>query len=133
HPRLGQYEHEHTKKWAASVASADAYAFVIPEYNYFAPPSFVNAIDYLTNEWSFKAAAMVSYGGVSGGMRAAQSAKGLLTTVNMMPIPQGVALPMVMQSIKDGVYTSNALVDDSVKQTLDVLAKWAGALKTVRG
>ena len=45
HPRLGQYEHEHTKAWSGLVARGDAYVFVTPEYNYGAPPSIVNAID----------------------------------------------------------------------------------------
>jgi NAD(P)H-dependent FMN reductase len=34
HPRMQKYEHAHTKKWSASVKEADAYAFVLPEYNY---------------------------------------------------------------------------------------------------
>ena len=34
HPRLQQYEHEHTRRWSRSVASADAYVFVMPEYNF---------------------------------------------------------------------------------------------------
>ncbi len=133
HPRMGQYEFEHTKKWAASVASADAFAFVIPEYNYFAPASLVNAITYLSTEWAYKPAGLVSYGGVSGGLRAAQSSKSLLTTVNMMPVPQGVAVPMAMQAIKDGVFTSNALIDDSAKAMLDALVKWTTAMKPMRG
>ena len=132
HPRLGQYEHAHTKKWAKSVASADAFAFVTPEYNYFAPPSLVNAIDYLSNEWAFKAATLVSYGGVSGGLRAAQSAKSVLTSVGVMPIPQGVAVPMAAGMIKDGAFEPNALIQDSAKVALDSLVKWAGALKTAR-
>jgi len=46
HPRFQKYEHDHTKAWSASVASADAFVFVSPEYNYFAPPSFVNAVHW---------------------------------------------------------------------------------------
>lgn len=132
HPRLGEYQHEHTKKWSASVKSADAFAFVIPEYNYYAPPSLVNAIDYLSTEWTYKAATLVSYGGISGGLRAAQSAKSLLTTVGIMPIPQGVGIPMVGQSIEDGVFKSTPPAEDGAKATLDALAIWAKALKTIR-
>lgn len=132
HPRMGDYQHEHTKKWAKSVASADAFAFVIPEYNFFAPPSLVNAIAYLSAEWEYKAAALVSYGGVSGGLRAAQSSKGLITSVGLMPMPQGVAVPMAMQAIKDGVFAANPSNESSAKATLDALHKWSTALKTMR-
>lgn len=133
HPRLGGYEHEHTKKWSASVRSADAFAFVIPEYNYYAPPSLVNAIDYLSAEWTYKAATLVSYGGMSGGLRAAQSAKSLLTTVGIMPIPQGVGIPMVGQMIEDGKLKPAKAIEEGANATLDALAIWAKALKTIRG
>src|ERR1051326_2071677 len=46
HPRLRKYQHEHTKRWSERVARADAYVLVTPEYNYSAPPSIVNALDY---------------------------------------------------------------------------------------
>lgn len=32
-PSQGQYSKEHTKKWAAKIASFDGYVFVTPEYN----------------------------------------------------------------------------------------------------
>ena len=79
HPRLGQYEHEHTKRWSATVARADAFVFVTPEYNYGAPPSIVNAIDYLNREWAYKPVGFVSYGGVSGGTRSVQMIKQIVT------------------------------------------------------
>src|SRR6188508_1607060 len=34
HPRLRQYTHQHTKEWSAKVDAADAFVFVMPEYNY---------------------------------------------------------------------------------------------------
>ncbi|HET8598477.1 MAG TPA: NAD(P)H-dependent oxidoreductase, partial [Castellaniella sp.] len=70
HPRMQQYEHDHTKRWSASVAAADAYIFVTPEYNYSAPPTLVNALDFVYKEWNYKPCGFVSYGGVSGGLRA---------------------------------------------------------------
>ena len=45
HPAMQKYEHEHTLKWSETISKADAYVFVIPEYNFFPPPSFVNAIE----------------------------------------------------------------------------------------
>ena len=96
HPMRQNYKHEHTKKWAASVAAADAVVFVTPEYNYMPPPSLVNAISFLSKEWNYKPAGFVSYGGVSGGLRAAQQARLLASTVKMMPIPEGVPIPMVL-------------------------------------
>lgn len=134
HPRLGQYEHVHTKRWAQSVGSADAFVFVTPEYNYFAPPSFVNAITYLSKEWAYKPAGLASYGGVSAGLRAAQSEKQLLTTVKVMPIPEAVAIPMFSQFLReDGSFVPNEPLIEGANLMLSELHRWAIALKPMRG
>ena len=134
HPAKRAYTKDHTKAWSAKINEADAYAFVSPEYNYFAPPALVNALDFLVHEWKYKPAGIVSYGGVSGGLRAAQSLKGLMTTLRIMPIPEGVAIPNFAQHIDkaSGVFKSNELMDASVETMLDELAKWSAALKPMR-
>jgi len=130
HPRLQQYEKAHTQEWSASVAAADAYVFVIPEYNFGPPPSFVNALNYVYKEWNYKPCGFVSYGGVSGGLRSVQLAKQLVTTLKMMPMVESVAAPMFSQLLdEDGHFRSNPLIDDSAQQMLDELFKWAQALK----
>jgi NAD(P)H-dependent FMN reductase len=63
--------HEHTKRWSATVAAADAVVFVMPEYNRTFTAPLKNALDYLYYEWNYKPVGLVSYGGVSGGLRAA--------------------------------------------------------------
>ncbi|WP_442579436.1 NADPH-dependent FMN reductase [Mesorhizobium sp. ASY16-5R] len=134
HPRLQQYEHAHTKRWAESVAGADAFVFVTPEYNYFAPPALVNAVTYLSKEWAYKPAGLVSYGGVSGGLRAAQSEKLLLTTLKVMPIPEGVPIQMVNQYVgEDGVFRPSEQIASGAKTMLDELHRWAEALQPMRG
>jgi NAD(P)H-dependent FMN reductase len=129
HPARQQYQHAHTKAWSASVSAADAFVFVTPEYNFNPPPSLVNALNYVYREWNYKACGFVSYGGVSGGLRAVQMAKQLVTTLKMMPMVEGVAVPMVGQSLDEqGAFVSNKLIDHSAQQMLDELAKWTGAL-----
>jgi NAD(P)H-dependent FMN reductase len=132
HPIMRQYAHEHTKAWSASVAAADAYVFVTPEYNYNSSPALINALNYVYSEWNYKPAGLVSYGGVSGGLRAAQSLKLLLTTLKIVPLTEGVAIPNVAQSVDAGVYKPNDLVNASAKTMLDELVRWTGALKTLR-
>jgi len=132
HPMRRQYEHEHTKKWSASVNAADAYVFVIPEYNYMPPPAFSNALDYVFWEWQYKPVGFVSYGGVSGGLRAAQVARSHVSTLKMMPIPEGVALPSVFAQIKDGKFEANELNLQGVAATLNELHKWSEALAPLR-
>lgn len=134
HPRMRQYEHEHTKRWSESVAAADAYAFVAPEYNHSPTPALVNALDFVYREWNYKPCGFVSYGGVSGGLRAAQMARLHAATLKMMPIPEGVPVPGAATHIdaNSGHFASNELIDDAAQTMLDELARWADALKAMR-
>ena len=134
HPARQDYKHEHTKKWAVSVAAADAYVFVMPEYNFSPPPSLVNALDYVYKEWNYKPCGFVSYGGASGGLRAVQAAKLQITTLKMMPMMEGVMVPMAAGHIDDqSQFESNELIDKSAVTLLDELRYWADGLKAMRG
>jgi NAD(P)H-dependent FMN reductase len=132
HPRLRQYRNPHTKAWSARVDGADAFLFVVPEYNYAMPPALLNALDYLFHEWSYKPGAFVSYGGVSGGTRSAQSAKPVLTTLKIMPIPEAVSIPFFMNSVKDGRFVGDETQAKSAVALLDELHRWAVALAPLR-
>ncbi len=134
HPMMQQYEHEHTRRWSASVDAADAYVFVMPEYNFNPPPAFVNALDYLHKEWNYKPAGFVNYSiGPTGGIRAGQAAKLLVTTMKMMPMLEGVMVPLVNNLIdEDGVFHSNELIDNSAQTLLDELLRWACGLNAIR-
>lgn len=133
HPARSDYLHDHTKAWAESVAAADAYAFVTPEYNFFPAPALVNALDYVYREWNYKPCGFVSYGGASGGLRAAQATKMLVTTLKMMPMVEGVMVPMVGELLDEqGRFQSNALIDDSAQTLLKELRLWADGFKAMR-
>lgn len=133
HPRMQQYEHEHTKAWSRSVAAADAYAFVIPEYNFCPSPAFINALDYVYSEWNYKPCGFVSYGGVSGGLRSAQVSKQLVTTLKMMPMVEGVMVQMPWELIDDNkTFNASEHHESSGKAMLEEMAKWAQALKAMR-
>jgi NAD(P)H-dependent FMN reductase len=133
HPILQQYEHEHTKAWSRSVNSADAYVLLTPEYDYFPPASLVNAVQVLVREWSYKPVGVVSYGGISGGLRAAQELRLLISSVNAHPLPQTVPVPLFGQFIDDaGTFSGNETIAQGATVMLDELFKWAGPLRQMR-
>jgi NAD(P)H-dependent FMN reductase len=133
HPAMGRYEHEHTKRWSQSVAAADAFLFVTPEYDYFAPAALVNAIQFLFHEWTYKPAAIVSYGGVSGGLRSAQVLRSLLGNLNAVAINQPVPISFVRQLVgEDGVFRPELIIKEGTETLLMELQKWAVALKPMR-
>jgi NAD(P)H-dependent FMN reductase len=134
HPRLGTYERDHTRAWSAIAAAADAFVFVTPEYNFSAPPSLINALDYLHREWAYAPVGFVSYGGVSGGTRSVQMLKQVVTAVRMMPVPEGVAIPFFARHVDDGGrFDPGETQARAAAAMLDELARWADALRGLRG
>ena len=132
HPRLRDYQHEHTRRWSAIVDAADAFVFVTPEYNHSPSPALLNALDFLFHEWGYKPAAFVSYGGISGGLRALQPTKLILTALRVVPLTEGVVVPSVANQVKDGVFTPNEVQAKAAPGMLDALARWSDALKVLR-
>lgn len=132
HPRLKQYTKAHTKKWSKTIAEADAFVVVTPEYNFGYPASMKNALDYLYHEWGYKPIAFVSYGGLSGGIRSVQMLKQVVTTLKIMPIPEAVNIPFFANHIEEGRFIGNELLEKSANTMLKELLRWAEALKTMR-
>jgi NAD(P)H-dependent FMN reductase len=121
HPRFGDYEHDHTKAWSATVAAADAFALVMPEYNHSFTAPLKNAIDFLHAEWRRKPVGFVSYGGVAAGTRAVQALKPVTLAVGMMPATPAVHIPFVASRLADGVFTADEPLDQSADAMLDEL------------
>jgi NAD(P)H-dependent FMN reductase len=132
HPRLGRYQHDHTRRWSEKVAAADAIVFVIPEYNYSLGAATKNAIDYLHNEWRYKPAGVVSYGGVSAGTRSAMALHAAVYALNLFTIAQQVNIPFVANQLVDGRFDPSATTEAAAKVMLDELHKVAEALKPLR-
>src|SRR5258708_5303931 len=119
HPRFGEYEHENSKAWSSIVKGSDAFVFVTPEYNYSPAPALLNAIDYLFHEWTYKPAGFVSYGGISGGIRAAQMLKQTLSTLKVVPIPEAVTITFASQLMEDHVFNGSETLEQSSIAMLD--------------
>ena len=134
HPRFREYEHEHTKRWSATVSRADAFVFVTPEYDYGAPASLVNALQYLVHEWAYKPVGFVSYGGVSGGTRGVQMTKQIVTALKMMPMFEAVAIPFFAQHIDQttGRFDPGEVQGKAARVMLDELLRWTQALRPLR-
>lgn len=133
HPRLGKYTHQHTRDWSAKVAEADAFVFVMPEYNFGYNAELKNAIDYLHQEWQYKPVGLVSYGGVSAGIRAAQMIKQVVTALKMTPIVEAVSIPFVHQLVdeEEGL-VANEVMTGAATAMLDELVRVTEALRPLR-
>lgn len=133
HPRLRHYTHQHTKGWSARVDAADAFVFVMPEYNYGFTAPLKNAIDYLHHEWAYKPVGFVSYGGVAAGTRAVQMLKQVVTTLKMTPVFEAVNIPFFNQFIdEEGRLRPNEVMEQAVTAMLDELLRVESALRPLR-
>ncbi|TPW75003.1 NAD(P)H-dependent oxidoreductase, partial [Schumannella sp. 10F1B-5-1] len=56
---------------AEKIDRYDGFVFVTSEYNHAPSPALLNAISFIYREWNDKAGAIVSYGALSSGIRAA--------------------------------------------------------------
>ncbi|XVU20826.1 NADPH-dependent FMN reductase [Actinoplanes sp. CA-054009] len=132
HPRMRDYQHDHTKRWSEKVDAADAFVFVMPEYNYGISAPLKNAIDYLHQEWSYKAASVVSYGGVSAGTRSALGLQVPAYPLKLFVVPESVNIPFVSNFLVDGQIQPNETMRNAATTVLDELGRVAAALKPLR-
>jgi NAD(P)H-dependent FMN reductase len=130
-PAMGNYAHEHTKRWSAQIEPCDGFVFVSPEYNHSTCAALKNALDFLYREWNGKAAGFVAYGNV-GGARAIEHLRGVCGELQIATIRQTVTLVLATEW-QDGQFTPAARHEKNLNTLLDQLDGWAGALKPLRG
>lgn len=130
-PSMGQYSKEHTKEWAAKIASFDAFVFVTPEYNHSTSGALKNAIDFLYKEWNNKAAGFVSYGS-AGGVRAVEHLRLIAAELQIADVREQVALSLFTDFENFSVFKPAAMHEPKVEAMLNQVISWGTALKQVR-
>ncbi len=131
HPIQRRYAHEHTRRWSAIVERADAFAFVVPEYNHSFNAAIKNALDYLYHEWRYKPAGIVSYGGPVMGTRSAQHLKTVLNALRMVHAGD-VSIPLVTTPVVEGVFSGSDSTLRAASALLDELALLSSGLRALR-
>lgn len=121
------------KKLGLQLAAADAVVIVTPEYNHGYPAPLKAAIDWYQQEWWAKPISFVSYGGVSGGLRAVEQLRQIFPEVHAMTIRDSVSFQNVWQLFdEEGRLIEPSRHQRSVAKMLDQLIWWSDALKTAR-
>src|SRR5215475_1789314 len=75
----------------AQLDDADAFVVVTPEYNHGYPAALKELIDSTGEEWHAKPVAFVSYGGVSGGIRAVEQLRQVFAELHVVSIRDSVS------------------------------------------
>jgi NAD(P)H-dependent FMN reductase len=132
-PMMQDYAHDHTKAWSKSIAEADGFIMVTPEYNHSYSPVLKNAIDYLFKEWNHKPVAFVSYGSLAGGSRAVEHLRGVAGELKMYDLREQVMLPNYWEHMSaEGKYEFTDRHKDSVKELVKQVVFWATEMKAAR-
>ncbi|MEU0948646.1 NAD(P)H-dependent oxidoreductase [Streptomyces canus] len=133
-PQQGRYENEHTRRWSEIARAADAYVWVVPEYNHSYNAATKNALDYLAKEWVGKPVAFVGYGGVAAGARAVQALLPVVTSLGMVPAAHAVQMPSIRRSFTDdGTFEAAPGLQESATRVLDELRRLTVALSAAPG
>ena len=130
-PSLGQYANDHTKQWAAKIASFDGFVIVTPEYNHGTSGVLKNAIDFLYAEWNNKAVGFVSYG-AAGGARAAEHLRLVAGELQMADVRQQVVLSLITEFENFSVFKPGDYNLDAVTTMIDQVVAWSTALAPLR-
>jgi len=118
---------------AVRIDAADAFVFVVPEYNRSFPAPLKAAIDSVGVPWRGKPAAIVSYGGASGGLRAAEQLNAVLGGLHVVSVPDGVSFHHVWHRFdEDGRPHEAERAGRAAERMLVVLGWWARALHEAR-
>ncbi|MEU1308993.1 NAD(P)H-dependent oxidoreductase [Streptomyces cinnamoneus] len=118
------------------LAEADAFIVVTPEYNHSYPAALKNLIDWHYTQWQAKPVAFVSYGGLSGGLRAVEHLRPVFAELHAVTIRETVSfhspwgkLDETGRHLDEEAGTSAA---GAAKTLLDQLTWWAVALREAR-
>jgi len=115
------------------IGNADAFIVVTPEYNHGYPAPLKSLIDSVGPEWHAKPVAFVSYGGLSGGIRAAEQLRQVFAEMHAVTIRDSVALPMAWELFDaEGNLQHPDRPNRQLQIVLKRLAWWAHALREAR-
>ncbi|WP_214407127.1 NADPH-dependent FMN reductase [Pseudonocardia lacus] len=115
------------------IAAADAFVVVTPEYNHSFPAPLKTVIDWHGPQWRAKPVAFVSYGGMSGGLRAVEHLRAVFAETHSVTVRDTVSFHGAWERFgPDRRPLDPEGCRVAAKTMLDQLAWWGGALRTAR-
>ncbi|MFI8324526.1 NADPH-dependent FMN reductase [Streptomyces sp. NPDC085529] len=115
------------------LARADAFTVVTPEYNHSFPAPLKDVIDRFRTPWHAKPVGFVSYGGMSGGLRAVEQLRLVFAELHAVTVRDQVSFHNVWECFDtEGRPHHPSAAETAAKQLLDQLAWWGRVLHTAR-
>ncbi|MDJ0464466.1 NAD(P)H-dependent oxidoreductase [Streptomyces sp. H27-C3] len=115
------------------LEAADAFVVLTPEYNHSFPASLKNLIDWHGTQWHAKPVGFVSYGGMSGGLRAVEQLRQVFAEMHTVTVRDTVSFHNVWGHFdEDGKHNDPSACDAAAKSMIDQISWWARALRTAK-
>jgi NAD(P)H-dependent FMN reductase len=87
---------------AADIRAADAFVFVVGEYNWGVQPGLKNLTDHFLEEWYWRPAAVASYSaGRFSGVRSATSWHGILSEMGMIVTSTALSVGPITEALNE--------------------------------
>lgn len=115
-----------------TLAAADGFVVVTPEYNHSFPAPLKEAIDAHYKEWHAKPVAFVSYGGVSGGLRAVEHLRGVFAELHAVTVRDTISFHNVQQRFDGQGQPTDPAAAETADALLTRLTWWGNALRDAR-
>ncbi|WP_111494702.1 NADPH-dependent FMN reductase [Marinobacter bohaiensis] len=129
--RLGSADAEH--RLGQQLDAVDGFIVVTPEYNHSFPGPLKQLIDTFFHEWQAKPVAFVSYGGLSGGIRAVEQLRLVFAELHAVTLRDAVALPQVWDRFDAfGELNDAGRTTATLERMASRLAWWARAMQRAR-
>ncbi len=118
-------------KWSEKIASFDGYIFITAEYNHGVAGAFKNALDFLKPEFKDKAVAFIGYGGL-GAARSIENLRMIVAELGLASTQRNVNFSLITDFEKMSNFTPAQFHESELKELIQQLTAWSGALKTIR-
>jgi len=118
---------------AGKIRKADAFLFVVGEYNWSVQAGLKNLTDHFLEEWFWRPAALVSYSaGRFGGVRASSAWREILGEMGMVVVSSTIAVGPIKDTLdEDGMPTGHGgeALEKQFPRFADDLGWWTAAAR----
>jgi NAD(P)H-dependent FMN reductase len=121
---------------AVKIGAAEAFVFVVGEYNWGPQPGLKNLVDHFLEEWFWRPAAVVSYSpGRLSGVRASSAWHPILSELGMVISSSTLAVGPIAETFDaqgEPIGETGAVVKRAFGRVADDLAWWTSAAREQR-
>jgi NAD(P)H-dependent FMN reductase len=122
-----------TRAFIEQMHAADGFVIVTPEYNFSFPGALKNLLDVTFKPWNKKPFGLVACGGISGGLRAIDSLRQVVSGLGGVCVPAHVPVQFITKTFgPEGPRVDAEAWTKRIDSFLDEVLWYAEALKAAR-